>query len=109
MLCVCILANAFQWETISAPVTLIEVTVTYNPYRMKDIFYIYTTDVQTNGPDLTGSFVPPFHLEKYQTLNGCCDLENKVKVIWVICDKSSFLGSSLSITKSIPPYEPSEI
>ena len=63
MLCVFILANAFQWETISAPVTLIEVTVTYNPYRMKDIFYIYTADVQTNGPDLMERFVPPFHFE----------------------------------------------
>ena len=55
--------NAFQWETISTPVTLVEVTVTYHPHRMKDIFYIYTTDVQLNGPDLTGSFVPPFHFE----------------------------------------------
>ena len=63
MLRVCIIANAFQWETISAPVTLVEVTVTYHPYRMKDLFYINTTIVQINGPDLTGSFVPPFHFE----------------------------------------------
>ena len=63
MLRVCIIANAIQWETISAPVTLVEVTVTYHPYRMKDLFYIITTNVQINGPDLNRSVVPPFHSE----------------------------------------------
>ena len=63
MLCVCILANAIQCKTIPASVTLLKVTVTYHPYRMKDLFYNNTTNVQINGPDLTGSFAPPFHFE----------------------------------------------
>ena len=42
---------------------LVEVTVTYHPYKMNDLFYIDTNNVQINYPDLTGSFVPPFHFE----------------------------------------------